>query len=198
MCIFAFIQCGTLKVSLNLGIFRETDLCSILTDGWPQFFQNAAFFLQGTLKFVPCLPCHPLVAGSFYLFIFKEMCRDRFFWAHKTFLSVQMVNLAAADVSEDDKIKVMMNQSAYDPMTWVMLPLWPRFVNILSFIIIQWFTCVRLSSYNKKLGGALPANYTCFRCGNAGHHIRKCPSAGVRKQHTGHKSIQAFTVSPYS
>ncbi|XP_019723930.1 E3 ubiquitin-protein ligase RBBP6-like isoform X2 [Hippocampus comes] len=64
----------------------------------------------------------------------------------------KMVNLAAADVSEDDKIKVVMNQSAYDPMT--------------------------LSSYNKKLGGVLPANYTCFRCGNAGHHIRKCPSAG--------------------
>ncbi|XP_051905180.1 E3 ubiquitin-protein ligase RBBP6 isoform X2 [Hippocampus zosterae] len=64
----------------------------------------------------------------------------------------KMVNLASADVSEDDKIKVVMNQSAYDPMT--------------------------LSSYNKKLGGVLPANYTCFRCGNAGHHIRKCPSAG--------------------
>ncbi|XP_077411745.1 E3 ubiquitin-protein ligase RBBP6 isoform X2 [Vanacampus margaritifer] len=61
----------------------------------------------------------------------------------------KMVNLASADVSEDDKIKVMMNQSSYDPMT-----------------------------YNKKSALALPANYTCFRCGNAGHHIRKCPSSG--------------------
>ncbi|XP_037112404.1 E3 ubiquitin-protein ligase RBBP6-like isoform X3 [Syngnathus acus] len=61
----------------------------------------------------------------------------------------RMVNLADADVSEDDKIKVMMNQSSYDPTT-----------------------------YNKKIAGALPANYTCFRCGSAGHHIRKCPSSG--------------------
>ncbi|XP_077395747.1 E3 ubiquitin-protein ligase RBBP6 isoform X3 [Festucalex cinctus] len=61
----------------------------------------------------------------------------------------KMVNLAAADVSEDDKIKVMMNQSSYDPMT-----------------------------YSKKSALALPANYTCFRCGNAGHHIRKCPYSG--------------------
>ncbi|KAM9784200.1 uncharacterized protein ACBT44_021520 isoform 1-T1 [Syngnathus typhle] len=61
----------------------------------------------------------------------------------------RMVNLAAADVSEDDKIKVMMNQSSYDPTT-----------------------------YNKKIAGALPANYTCYRCGSAGHHIRKCPSSG--------------------
>nr|XP_049600798.1 E3 ubiquitin-protein ligase RBBP6 isoform X37 [Syngnathus scovelli] len=61
----------------------------------------------------------------------------------------KMVNLASADVSEDDKIKVMMNQSSYDPTT-----------------------------YNKKIAGVLPANYTCFRCGSAGHHIRKCPSSG--------------------
>ncbi|XP_061604854.1 E3 ubiquitin-protein ligase RBBP6 isoform X2 [Phyllopteryx taeniolatus] len=61
----------------------------------------------------------------------------------------KMVNLAAADVSEEDKIKVVMNQSSYNPMT-----------------------------YNKKFGGMLPANYTCYRCGNTGHHIRKCPSTG--------------------
>ncbi|XP_061702279.1 E3 ubiquitin-protein ligase RBBP6 isoform X2 [Syngnathoides biaculeatus] len=61
----------------------------------------------------------------------------------------KMVNLAAADVSEDDKIKVVMNQSSYDP-----------------------------GIYNRKFGGVLPANYTCYRCGNTGHHIRKCPSSG--------------------
>ncbi|XP_054616368.1 E3 ubiquitin-protein ligase RBBP6-like isoform X2 [Dunckerocampus dactyliophorus] len=61
----------------------------------------------------------------------------------------QMVNLAAADVSEDDKIKVVMNQSSYDPM-----------------------------NYNKNFGAPLPANYTCYRCGNTGHHIRSCPTSG--------------------
>ncbi|XP_077591562.1 uncharacterized protein LOC144209190 [Stigmatopora nigra] len=60
-----------------------------------------------------------------------------------------MVNLAAADVSEDDKIKVVMNQSSYDPMT-----------------------------YNKKNGGVLHANNTCYRCGNVGHQVRNCPTTG--------------------
>ncbi|XP_057716747.1 E3 ubiquitin-protein ligase RBBP6 isoform X2 [Corythoichthys intestinalis] len=63
----------------------------------------------------------------------------------------KMVNLAAADVSEDDKIKVVMNQSSYDPMTYI-----------------------------KKFNGALPANNICYRCGNVGHHSRKCPSIGEK------------------
>ncbi|XP_042248692.1 E3 ubiquitin-protein ligase RBBP6-like isoform X2 [Thunnus maccoyii] len=61
----------------------------------------------------------------------------------------KMTNLAHADVSEDDKIKAVMNQSAYDSM-----------------------------SYTKKLGAVLPANYACYRCGNTGHHIRNCPTSG--------------------
>nr|XP_057904343.1 E3 ubiquitin-protein ligase RBBP6-like [Doryrhamphus excisus] len=61
----------------------------------------------------------------------------------------KMVNLAAADVSEDDKIKVVMNQSSYDPM-----------------------------NYNKHFAAPLPSNYTCYRCGNTGHHIRSCPTSG--------------------
>ncbi|XP_061761861.1 E3 ubiquitin-protein ligase RBBP6-like isoform X2 [Nerophis ophidion] len=61
----------------------------------------------------------------------------------------KMVNLAAADVPEDEKIKVMMNQSSYDP-----------------------------TLYNKTFGAPLPANYTCYRCGNTGHHIRHCPTSG--------------------
>uniref|UniRef100_UPI0037E7DCA2 E3 ubiquitin-protein ligase RBBP6 n=1 Tax=Semicossyphus pulcher TaxID=241346 RepID=UPI0037E7DCA2 len=60
----------------------------------------------------------------------------------------KMANLAEADVSEEDKIKVMMNQSAYDSM-----------------------------NYNTKFGAVLPANYTCYRCGNTGHHIRNCPNS---------------------
>lgn len=32
---------------------------------------------------------------------------------------MQMANLADADVSEEDKIKVMLNQSTYDSMKWV-------------------------------------------------------------------------------
>uniref|UniRef100_A0A3Q3RP63 Uncharacterized protein n=1 Tax=Mastacembelus armatus TaxID=205130 RepID=A0A3Q3RP63_9TELE len=61
-----------------------------------------------------------------------------------------MVNLAEADVSEEDKISVMMSQSAYDSMI-----------------------------YNKKFDTVLPANYTCYRCGNTGHHIRNCPISGA-------------------
>ncbi|KAG7504988.1 E3 ubiquitin-protein ligase RBBP6 isoform X2 [Solea senegalensis] len=61
----------------------------------------------------------------------------------------KMANLADADASEEDKIKVMLNQSIYDSM-----------------------------NYNKKFASALPANYTCYRCGNTGHHIRNCPSSG--------------------
>ncbi|XP_078125021.1 E3 ubiquitin-protein ligase RBBP6 isoform X1 [Sander vitreus] len=61
----------------------------------------------------------------------------------------KMQNLADADASEEDKIKVMMNQSTYDSM-----------------------------NYNKKFGTVLPANYTCYRCGNTGHHIRNCPTSG--------------------
>ncbi|XP_061906498.1 E3 ubiquitin-protein ligase RBBP6-like isoform X2 [Entelurus aequoreus] len=61
----------------------------------------------------------------------------------------KMVNLADADVPEDEKIKVVMNQSSYDP-----------------------------TLYHKTFGAPLPANYTCYRCGNTGHHIRHCPTSG--------------------
>ncbi|TNM97249.1 hypothetical protein fugu_015405 [Takifugu bimaculatus] len=58
----------------------------------------------------------------------------------------KMTNLAFVDASEEDKLKVLVNQSLYDSM-----------------------------SYNMKAGPGLPANYTCFRCGSTGHHIRNCP-----------------------
>uniref|UniRef100_A0A3Q3JZ25 Retinoblastoma binding protein 6 n=1 Tax=Monopterus albus TaxID=43700 RepID=A0A3Q3JZ25_MONAL len=62
---------------------------------------------------------------------------------------MQMANLADADVSEEDKIKTILNQSTYDAL-----------------------------NYNKKSSTVLPANYTCFRCGSSGHHIRNCPTTG--------------------
>ncbi|XP_024127455.1 E3 ubiquitin-protein ligase RBBP6 isoform X3 [Oryzias melastigma] len=65
------------------------------------------------------------------------------------FAKMQMANLVDADVPEEDKIKFMMNQSSYSTM-----------------------------NLNTKLGTVLPENYTCFRCGNAGHHIRNCPTSG--------------------
>ncbi|XP_073350339.1 uncharacterized protein [Pagrus major] len=66
----------------------------------------------------------------------------------------KMANLADADVPEEDKIKVVLNQSIYESM-----------------------------NYNKKFGAVLPANYTCYRCGTTGHHIRNCPATGVRPEH---------------
>ncbi|XP_054861335.1 E3 ubiquitin-protein ligase RBBP6 isoform X2 [Amphiprion ocellaris] len=65
------------------------------------------------------------------------------------FSKMQMANLVEADASEEDKIKFMIYQSAHDSM-----------------------------SMNKRLGTALPMNYTCYRCGNTGHHIRNCPTSG--------------------
>ncbi|XP_063760064.1 E3 ubiquitin-protein ligase RBBP6-like isoform X2 [Eleginops maclovinus] len=65
----------------------------------------------------------------------------------------KMANLADVEGTEEDKIRVMMNQSAYDSM-----------------------------SYNKKPCTVLPANYTCYRCGGSGHHIRNCPSTGDKNQ----------------
>ncbi|XP_064815018.1 E3 ubiquitin-protein ligase RBBP6-like isoform X2 [Oncorhynchus masou masou] len=62
-------------------------------------------------------------------------------------------NLAEANASEDDKIRAMMSQSNhdYDPIHYV-----------------------------KKLTGPPPANYTCYRCGKNGHHIRNCPTNGEK------------------
>ncbi|XP_028314743.1 E3 ubiquitin-protein ligase RBBP6-like isoform X1 [Gouania willdenowi] len=56
-------------------------------------------------------------------------------------------NLVDANASEEDKIKAMMSQSnhEYDPI-----------------------------HYSKKAIGPPPANYTCYRCGKAGHYIRNC------------------------
>ncbi|XP_022058197.1 E3 ubiquitin-protein ligase RBBP6-like isoform X2 [Acanthochromis polyacanthus] len=65
------------------------------------------------------------------------------------FSKIQMANLVDADASEEDKIKFMIYQSAHDSM-----------------------------SVNTRLGPALPMNYTCYRCGNTGHHIRNCPTSG--------------------
>lgn len=154
-----------------------------------------------------------------------------------------MANLADADVSEEDKIKVMLNQSTYDSMKWVTsvmlsnlllhtyfcllgtsIHLFSLFLNSVSpcsdvSLSLSWISllcsifmprsicfpyfffhmlqspCSSVifflnlstshslslshSSYNKKFGTVLPTNYTCYRCGNTGHHIRNCPTSGV-------------------
>ncbi len=67
---------------------------------------------------------------------------------------VQMANLADADVSEEDKIKVMINQSTYDSMKWVTsavlshLLLHPRFcllsTSVCSFSLLAFITLLHL------------------------------------------------------
>ncbi|KAM9843993.1 uncharacterized protein ACBR49_013122 [Aulostomus maculatus] len=80
----------------------------------------------------------------------------------------KMANLADVEGSEEDKLKVMMNQSIYDPMNY------------------------------KKFGAVLPANYTCFRCGNTGHHIRNCPTSGQDKNFEAPLRIKKSTGIPRS
>ncbi|XP_042168512.1 E3 ubiquitin-protein ligase RBBP6-like [Oncorhynchus tshawytscha] len=78
-------------------------------------------------------------------------------------------NLAEANASEDDKIRAMMSQSNhdYDPIHYV-----------------------------KKLTGPPPANYTCYRCGKNGHHIRNCPTNGNEKGFEPPQRIKKSTGIP--
>lgn len=77
------------------------------------------------------------------------------------------------DASEEDKLKVLVNQSLYDSMRSVFHLL---IFNSTFKLLIYSFSL----SYNMKAGPGLPANYSCFRCGSTGHHIRNCPNSGVR------------------
>uniref|UniRef100_A0A8C3JF97 RBBP6 ligase n=1 Tax=Calidris pygmaea TaxID=425635 RepID=A0A8C3JF97_9CHAR len=60
-------------------------------------------------------------------------------------------NLAAANASEEDKIKAMMIQSCcqYNPINYMKKPLGPP-----------------------------PPSYICFRCRKPGHYIKNCPTNG--------------------
>ncbi|XP_029998007.1 E3 ubiquitin-protein ligase RBBP6 isoform X2 [Sphaeramia orbicularis] len=54
------------------------------------------------------------------------------------------------------------------------------------------------SSNYKKCGAGLPANYTCYRCGSTGHHIRNCPSVGQDKTSEAPLRIKRSTGIPRS
>lgn len=117
---------------------------------------------------------------------------------------MQMANLADVDAPEEDKINVLIKQSTYESMKWVssaihfcphstslhLINQQSPCINIIVFLHLLFFF---FSSYNIKPGAGLPANYTCYRCGNTGHHIRNCPTSGVRAEHVrqflSHKKI---------
>eukprot|EP00063_Salmo_salar_P069408 XP_014044243.1 PREDICTED: E3 ubiquitin-protein ligase RBBP6-like isoform X1 [Salmo salar] len=52
--------------------------------------------------------------------------------------------------------------------------------------------------YVKKLTGPPPANYTCYRCGKNGHHIRNCPTNGKEKGFEPPQRIKKSTGIPRS
>ncbi|XP_036032445.1 E3 ubiquitin-protein ligase RBBP6-like [Onychomys torridus] len=82
----------------------------------------------------------------------------------------ETANLAEANASEEDKIKVMMLQCGreYGPMGSVKKPLGPP-----------------------------PPSYTCFRCGVPGHHVKSCPTNGDKNLQTGRR-IRRSTGIPTS
>uniref|UniRef100_A0A3B3VMB2 RB binding protein 6, ubiquitin ligase n=1 Tax=Poecilia latipinna TaxID=48699 RepID=A0A3B3VMB2_9TELE len=49
--------------------------------------------------------------------------------------------------------------------------------SILSIVMMNQSSC-EMMKMNSKLGPTLPENYSCYRCGNGGHHIRNCPGSG--------------------
>lgn len=72
------------------------------------------------------------------------------------------------------------------PLLWLSINFFPHF----------FFLVVFPRSYSTKSATSLPANYTCYRCGNAGHHIRNCPTSvrGGRKKKTKVSTIQRVPV----
>ncbi|XP_042361431.1 E3 ubiquitin-protein ligase RBBP6-like isoform X2 [Plectropomus leopardus] len=81
----------------------------------------------------------------------------------------KMANLAEANVSEEDKLNAVLQQSSYDSM-----------------------------NYSKKFAAVLPSNYTCYRCGNTGHHIRNCPNSGPDKNAEAPVRMKKSTGIPRS
>lgn len=76
------------------------------------------------------------------------------------------------------------------PLLWLPINFFPHF-------FFSFFLVVFPRSYSTKSTTSLPANYTCYRCGNAGHHIRNCPTSvrGEKKQRFPPPS--AFPLAPW-
>lgn len=112
-----------------------------------------------------------------------------------------MTNLAAENLSEEDKIKAVLYQSSYSTMRWGFF--------CLSWLLFGYYGCLLISfltffflvvfprSYSTKSTTSLPANYTCYRCGNAGHHIRNCPTSVRGKKNQRFPPPSAFPLAPW-
>ena len=89
-------------------------LSLIITDGGAEFYQSLAPFFQGIFTYIHVAFIHlswimrvtdPQICPAFFVSVYINPC-----------LYMQMANLADADVPEEDKIKVVLNQSIYESM----------------------------------------------------------------------------------